>query len=159
MSYLYGYPQYVVDRDTGLPVVNGRGGTATDPASGAPLEITTPDGVPTELATGPTGLLIPVKISETRAVANFGGVRSTVFSDIAHDSSQAATNAITIATESRALADAARAAAEAAIGQATVISFTRRDSDNRVFFTSAPVSTGGGVVVYGENGRVYVRFS
>ena len=40
MSYLYGYPQYVVDRDTGLPVVNGRGGTATDPASGAPR---TPD--------------------------------------------------------------------------------------------------------------------
>lgn len=159
MSYLYGYPQYVVDRDTGLPVVNGRGGTATDPASGAPLEITTPDGVPAELATGPTGLLIPVKISATRAVANFGGVLSTVFADIAHDSSQTATDALTIATESRAIAEAARAAAEALIGQATVISFTRRDSDNRVYFTSAPVSTGGGTVIYGLDGRVYVRFA
>ena len=159
MSYLYGYPQYVVDRDTGLPVVNGRGGTATDPASGAPLEITTPDGVPTELATGPTGLLIPVKISATRAGANFGGVASTVFSDLAHDSSQSAVDALAIATESRAIAEAARAAADAAIGKATVISFTRRDSDNRVFFTSAPVSTGGGAVIYGESGRVFVRFA
>ena len=159
MSYLYGYPQYVVDRDTGLPVVNGRGGTATDPASGAPLEITTPDGVPTELATGPTGLLIPVKISATRAVAHFGGVASTVFSDLAHDSSQSAVDALAIATESRALAEAARAAAEALIGQATVISFTRRDSDNRVYFTSAPVASGGGTVIYGLDGRVYVRFA
>ena len=156
MSYLYGYPQYVVDRDTGLPVVNGRGGTATDPASGAPREITPPEGVPAELAPGP---LIPVKISATRAVANFGGVLSTVFSDIAHDSSQTATDALTIATESRAIAEAARAAAEALIGQATVISFTRRDSDNRVYFTSAPVSTGGGTVIYGLDGRVYVRFA
>ena len=156
--YLYGYPQYVVDRDTGLPVVNGRGGTATDP-NGTPLEITTPDGVPTELATGPTGLLIPVKISETRAVAHFGGVASTVFSDLAHDSSQSAVDALAIATESRAIAEAARAAADAAIGKATVISFTRRDSDNRVFFTSAPVSTGGGAVIYGESGRVFVRFA
>ena len=156
--YLNGYPQYVVDRDTGLPVVNGRGGYATDP-DGTPLAVSTPDGAPTELTTGPTGLLVPVKISETRAVANFGGVRSTVFSDIAHDSSQTATNAITIATESRALAEAARAAAEALIGQATVISFTRRDSDNRVYFTSAPVTTGGGTVIYGLDGRVYVRFA
>lgn len=155
--YLYGYPQYVVDRDTGLPVVNGRGGFATDP-DGTPLAVSTPDGAPTELATGPTGLLLPVKISSTRAVANFGGVRSTIFSDIAHDSSQTATDALTIATESRTLAEAARADANAAIGKATVISYTRRDSDNRIFFTSSPVASGGGAIVY-RGDRVYVRFA
>lgn len=156
--YLYGYPQYVVDRDTGLPVVNGRGGLALDPDTTAPVDITTPDGAPAQLTTGPTGLLVPVKLSTTRAVANFGGVLSTIFSDLAHDSSQQAADALTIATQSRAVAEAARAAAEAVIGQSTVISYTRRDANNRIYFTSAPVTSGGGTIIY-RGDRVYVRFA
>lgn len=163
MTWLYGYPQYVVDRETGLPVVSGHGGYALDPATSAELPATDPDtGAPVQLTTGPTGLLRPVRLPATTAVAVFGDVRSTIYSDAAHDSAALADSAMTIATAARTTAEAAHAMAESLAGSAVRVRYSRLGPDGRVFFRTTPVADGGGDPLYDltdpDRPRVSIRF-
>lgn len=135
-TYTYGHYFVVYDARTGLLSANRSDGRLLD-HFGAEVEARDLNGIVVPLRTGPAGVIENFTAEISHGTAEFGTVRTTVFSDAAMDGADAARAAQTAA-------EAAAASVQWIADNATELSYLTRDPNGDVWVHEDPVLVGGG---------------
>ena len=148
--YHFKLPWPVISTATGELVRNRGDGQLYD-LNGTPAVSMTPLGVPAPVSTGKYGTTGEFTAEIEAGFVRFGDADATVYSNETFLSAS-------LAAEAKAAAEDAQARIAQIAVNSTAISYIRRDSEGRVFFTNYPISEGGGQPVIRPDGTAYIRF-